>query len=81
MPYIIRQFGGEFVVSRVMKGEEILFPSADIILEKGDKLLIVTPWRYIYRHTHEPISVAECKTMNCVVQAMCRTKDSWWKEQ
>jgi hypothetical protein len=46
-----------------------------------NKLLIVTPWRYIYRHTHEPISVAECKTMNCVVQAMCRTKDSWWKEQ
>lgn len=46
-----------------------------------NKLLIVTPCRYIYRHTHEPISVAECKTMNCVVQAMCRTKDSWWKEQ
>ena len=44
-----------------------------------NKLLIVTPWRYIYRHTHEPISVAECKTMNCVVQALCRTKDSWWK--
>lgn len=46
-----------------------------------DKLLIVTPWRYIYRHTHEPISVAECKTMNCVAQALCRTKDSWWKIQ
>ncbi len=44
-----------------------------------NKLLIVTPWRYIYRHTHEPISVAECKTMNCIVQALCRTKDSWWK--
>lgn len=44
-----------------------------------NKLLIVTPWRYIYRHTHEPISVAECKTMNCVVQALCRSKDSWWK--
>ena len=46
-----------------------------------NKLLIVTPWRYIYRHTYEPISVAECKTMNCIVQALCRTKDSWWKEQ
>lgn len=46
-----------------------------------NKLLIVTPWRYIYRHTHEPISVAECKTMNCIVQALCRTKDSWWKEE
>ncbi len=43
-----------------------------------NKLLIVTPWRYIYRHTHEPLSVAECKTMNCMVQALCRTKDSWW---
>ena len=46
-----------------------------------NKLLIVTPWRYIYRHTHEPISVAECKTMNCIVQALCHTKDSWWKTQ
>lgn len=46
-----------------------------------NKLLIVTPWHYIYRHTHEPISVAECKTMNCIVQALCRTKDSWWKTQ
>ncbi len=45
-----------------------------------NKLLIVTPWRYIYRHTHESISVTECKTMNCMVQALCRTKDSWWKE-
>jgi putative transport protein len=39
---VIHQFGGEFVVSRVMKGEEIVFPSADVVLEKGDKLLIVT---------------------------------------
>ena len=30
---IIHQFGGEFVVSRVMKGEEILFPSSNLILE------------------------------------------------
>ena len=28
----------------------------------------------------DTISVAECKTMNCIVQAICRTKDSWWKE-
>ena len=39
---IIHQFGGEFVVSRVMKGEEIVFPSSDLILQEGDKLLIVT---------------------------------------
>ncbi len=39
---VISQFDGEFVVSRVMKGTEILFPSADLVLEEGDKLLIVT---------------------------------------
>ena len=46
---VIQQFGGEFVVSRVMKGDEILFPSADIILEKGDKLLIVTSQKEVDR--------------------------------
>ena len=50
------------------------------ILCSNNKLLIVTPWRYAYRHSTESISVAECKTMNCIVQALCRTKDSWWKE-
>ncbi len=44
-----------------------------------DKLLIITPWRYTYRHANDSISVAECKTMNCVAQALCHTKDSWWK--
>ena len=39
---VLHSFGGGFVVSRVMKGEEILFPSADVVLEEGDKLLIVT---------------------------------------
>ena len=39
---VLHSFGGEFVVARVMKGEEILFPSADVVLEEGDKLLIVT---------------------------------------
>ncbi len=46
---VISQFGGEFVVSRVMKGEEILFPSADLVLEKGDKLLIVTSQKEVDR--------------------------------
>ncbi len=45
------------------------------------RLLIMTPWLYFYRPTGETISVAECKTMNCVVQALCRTKDSWWKQE
>ena len=40
---VIHDFGqDDFVVSRVMKGEEILFPSADTVLEEGDKILIVT---------------------------------------
>jgi putative transport protein len=39
---VMQSFDSGFVVSRVMKGEEILFPSADVVLEEGDKLLIVT---------------------------------------
>lgn len=39
---ILHSFGGTFVVSRMMKGEDILFPSSDIVLEEGDKLLLVT---------------------------------------
>ena len=47
----------------------------------ANKLLIVTPWLYAYRRVGDTISVAECKAMNCVVQSICRTKDSWWKEE
>ena len=43
------------------------------------KLLIVTPWLYSYRSKKESISAAYCKTMNCVVQSLCRLKDTWWK--
>ena len=46
----------------------------------ANKLLIVTPWQYAYRRVDDTISVAECKAMNCIVQSICRTKDSWWKE-
>ena len=43
MQEVLQQFGGGgFVVSRIMKGEEILSPQADTILEEGDKLLVVT---------------------------------------
>lgn len=45
------------------------------------RLLLLTPWVYHYRPMDSHISVAECKTMNCVVQALCRLKDSWWKER
>lgn len=45
------------------------------------RLLIISPWIYAYRHKDEAISVAECKTMNCIVQAICRQKDDWWKDR
>lgn len=44
------------------------------------KLLILTPWTYQFRKHDDPITVPFCKTMNCVSQAVCRMKDSWWKE-
>ena len=42
-------------------------------------LLLVSPWQYHYRGSDEMITVAECKTMNCIAQAICKTRDSWWK--
>ena len=50
-----------------------------IALCADGQLLIVTPWKYNYRRVDETISVAECKTMNCIAQALCRLKDDWWK--
>ena len=43
------------------------------------QLLLVTPWRYQHKPESEPITARECKTMNCVAQALCRLKDDWWK--
>lgn len=43
-------------------------------------LLLLTPWDYHFRAHDEHVSVPFCKTMNCVVQAVCRMKDDWWKE-
>ena len=44
------------------------------------RLLIVTPWLYRYHTKDEAINTLECKTMNCVAQALCRLNDYWWKE-
>ena len=44
------------------------------------QLLLVTPWHYHYRSEQTAISVAECKTMNAVVQALCRQRDDWWMQ-
>ena len=58
---------------------EIYHPSAERIEQCAmGKLLIVTPWLYQYRKKDETVSVPFCKTMNCVAQALCRTKDNWW---
>ena len=60
---------------------ELYHPSEQRMnLCSDNKLLIVSPWEYHYRHSGESLTVAECKAMNCIVQAICRTKDSWWKE-
>ncbi len=59
---------------------ELYHPSERrLLLCSEGLLLMVTPWHYHYRRAEEEISVAECKTMNCVAQALCRTKDDWWK--
>lgn len=44
------------------------------------RLLLITPWQYHYRRAGENITVAVCKTMNCVAQSLCRTKDTWWQQ-
>ena len=55
--------------------------AAHLDLCSAGRLLIITPWHYHYRPKGEAITVAACKTMNCVAQALCRTKDSWWNER
>ena len=61
---------------------EVWHPSEERIARCSEgRLLIVTPWQYHYRHKDEDISVAECKTMNCIAQALCRTRDDWWKKK
>ena len=59
---------------------EVYHPSTERIERCAEgRLLIVTPWKYHYRGKDEGISVVECKTMNCVAQALCRKSDDWWK--
>ena len=61
---------------------EVYHPSVERIerCAKG-KLLIVTPWEYHDRRSDEDICIAECKTMNCVAQALSRTRDDWWENR
>jgi hypothetical protein len=61
---------------------ELYHPSKEkIALCQEGRLLLVTPWKYRYRGADESISVAECKAMNCVAQALCRLRDDWWKAE
>ena len=39
---VIHEFGGDFIVSRVMKGDDIVFATGDTVLDEGDKVLVVT---------------------------------------
>ena len=39
---VLHDFGGDFVISRIMKGDEIVFPTGDTVLDEGDKVLVVT---------------------------------------
>ncbi|MBQ9357722.1 MAG: hypothetical protein IJT98_10615 [Prevotella sp.] len=58
---------------------EVYHPSTERIEQcAAGHLLIVTPWKYQYRHSDEGITVMECKTMNCMAQAISRLKDDWW---
>ena len=60
---------------------EIYHPSADLMDDcAASLLLLLTPWDYQFRTHDESVSVPFCKTMNCLVQAICRMKDDWWRE-
>ena len=39
---ILQKFGNDFVVSRIMKGDEVIFPTGETVLDEGDKILVVT---------------------------------------
>ena len=60
---------------------EIYHPSeARLQLCTTHRLLLVTPWAYQYHPANEEITVVQCKAMNCIAQAICHTKDDWWKK-
>jgi putative transport protein len=39
---VLHEFGGDFIVSRVMKGDEIVIATGETVLDEGDKVLVVT---------------------------------------
>jgi hypothetical protein len=61
---------------------DIYHPSADRMDDcAAGNLLLLTPWSYQFMTQEENITVSFCKTMNCISQAICKLKDSWWKDE
>ena len=57
-------------------------PSADRLDQcMAGRLLLISPWQYHYRGNTEQVTVPFCKAINCVAQALCHTKDYWWKNK
>ena len=80
---ILQQFGGDFVVSRIMKGEDVIFPTGDTVLEEGDKILLVTSQQEVDRirilfGQEVPMHVADWrgKDHNMVTRRIVVTKSS-----
>ena len=72
---------GHPVVIVVDNGFPVIYHPSETRLSlcASGHMLLVTPWLYQYRPKAIGITVAECKTMNCIAQALCHTKDCWWK--
>ena len=81
---VLQGFGNsEFVVSRIMKGEDIIFPEGNTVLEEGDKLLIVCSQNEVDRirilfGQEVPMHVADWrgKDHNMVTRRIVVTKSS-----
>lgn len=60
---------------------DIYHPSADRMDDcAAGNLLLLSPWSYQFMTQEENITVPFCKTMNCICQAICKLKDTWWKD-
>lgn len=74
---------GHSVILIVDNGFPEIYHPSEARLQQcvANRLLLLTLWNYHYRPANEDITVAQCKAMNCIAQAVCRTKDDWWKKQ
>lgn len=60
---------------------EIFHPSENRLdLCATQRMLLLSPWQFLYRTKEDNITVTWCKAMNCFAQAVCRVKDTWWKQ-